>query len=163
MRRDHALGVLMAQRRLLLLGNGVVAEALERRLARLEVSVVHEEALATDAIFTWEPAPRTPGDLGAQIQQLTKSLDTGGLRRVVLLLSDEAPVATAIAKTLTLYAAAHLVRKKTRFNMVRLASSPSVSALEPAINATLMLMSGRMDAVHGQVLNILANGPEAHA
>ncbi len=153
----------MAQRRLLLRGDGVVAEAVERRLTRLEVSVVHEEALATDAIFTWEPAPRTPGDLGAQIQQLTQSLDTGGLRRVVLLLSDEAPVATAIAETLTLYAAAHLVRKQTRFNMVRLASSPSASALQRAINTTLMLISGRMDAVHGQVLSIVADSPGASA
>jgi len=154
MRVDHTLTALMAERRILLRGDGSIAEAAKRRLAALELPVVREDALATDAIVTWEPAPLTPDELGTQVQQLTNLLETGNLRRVVLVLADGAPVAMGVAETLTLYAAAHLVQKQTRFNMVRLPASPTASALERATNATLMLMCGRMDAVHGQVLSI---------
>jgi len=160
-----ALAALMAGRRILVSGDGSIARDATQRLAGLDVPVVHESTSATDAIVTWQPPPLNPGDLGVQIQHLTGLLSAGLLRRVVLLVSGEATVAVRVAETLTLYAAAHLVLEKTRFNMLRLPPAPFASVLEHAVNAALMLLSGRMDAVHGQVLSVAAptSNEEVHA
>ena len=154
MRHEEALAALMAGHRVLMRGGGPIAKAVEQRLEALDVPVVREQTSATDAIVTWEPAPVTPEDLGGQIQQLTALLDRGSLRRVLLVAAGDEAVAARVAETLTIYAAAHLVQRQTRFNLLRLPVSATPAAVARASNTMLMLLCGRMDAVHGQVLTV---------
>lgn len=144
----------MAAHRVLLRGQGSIAQAMDRSLRCLRTRRVAEPGLATDAIVSWQPAPHTSAELGAHVQGLTRLLGTASLQRVVLVLPDEALVATRIAETLTIYVSAHLAQQQTRFNLVRLPDVVTPSVLQRAAQTVLMFISGLLDAVHGQVLTI---------
>ncbi len=157
MRDERPLAALMAGQRVLISGDGSIAQTAARRFTALDVPVVQgsgADAGATDAIVIWEPAPATPDELGACVQELTALLEAGGLRRALLMVGDPGAVAARVAQTLTIYAAAHLVQQQTRFNTLLLPASPTAAILDRAIDTAVMLLCGRMDAVHGQVLTV---------
>lgn len=154
MRSGPGLEGRLAAHRVLLRGEGSIARTMDRALGSLQTPRVAEPTEATDAIVSWQPVPRTSADLGVQVQRLSGLLGTAGLRRVVLVLPNEAVVATRIAETLTIYASAHLAQQQTRFNLVRLPGAATRPVLQRAADTVLMLISGLLDAVHGQVLTI---------
>lgn len=136
---------------------GATAQPLSDRLATAGARVLSRESLGEvpdrddDAVVGgWLVVVErlaSPRAVAALLTQLASSLDGAeAVRRVVLLVVDDAPAAGALARTAAIYATVHTLRRDVRVNVV---VAPS-GALADAADVALVFLAGWLDAVRGQ-------------
>ncbi len=175
---DERLEPRFSGRRVLVAGSDEVALATADRLARLGSSVVRLgneasdvdafdiDGIVDDAIVSWPVGCSGPSEVSRRITGITSLLRSQSrLARLVVV----APTAVTaglgsvtgrLLATMTIYTTVHTVHAGVRINALLTPARPRPGVVTEIGNVALMLLSGLLDAMRGQVLEV-SGSPEA--
>jgi hypothetical protein len=159
--RDAGLTARLGRRGVAIMGDGSITDALRSRLRASGCVVVRGVSDEVDAaVVSLQSLPAAPAELGARLLEVVAVMRSSSpLRHVVVIVpsSDGAAIgsaASALARTLAIYATAHTADRDVRLNVVRVSARPEPGTLTRIGDVTLMLICGLLDAMRGQTLVI---------
>jgi hypothetical protein len=165
---DDALAAQLRDRSVLVRGRGPAVDALIDRLAAAGCTVTTSPPRSGDppvdaAVISLECLTGTPRDIASRVFDVVDAL--GCMPRHVVAIvgsgaaSTDTIIADRLATTLTIYLTGHTADTDVRVNLVRYRAMSGDDAVGRAVETTLMLMSGLLDAVRGQVLDMCGRQP----